>query len=42
MRAPRNAMGVAAFNRGIPDGAIITEDGMVISLPSGTEDMTIE
>ncbi len=40
--APRNAMGVAAFNRGIPDGAIITEDGMVISLPSGTEDMTIE
>jgi ribonuclease Z len=39
---PRNAMGVAAFNRGIPDGAIITEDGMVISLPSGTEDMTIE
>jgi ribonuclease Z len=40
--APRNAMAVAAFNRGIPDGAIITEDGMVISLPSGTEDMTIE
>ena len=40
--APRNAMAVAAFNRGIPDGAIITEDGMVISLSSDTEDMTIE
>jgi len=40
--APRNAMAVAAFNRSIPEGALITEDAMVISLPSGSEDILID
>ena len=40
--APRNAMAVAAYNRSIPEGALITEDAMVISLPSGSEDILID
>lgn len=40
--APRNAMAVAAFNRSIPEGALITEDAMVILLPSGSEDILID
>lgn len=40
--APRNAMGVAAFNRGVPEGAIITEDGMVISLPADSAEIAVE
>ena len=40
--APRNAMAVGAFNRSIPEGALITEDAMVISLPSGSEDILID
>jgi hypothetical protein len=35
-------MAVAAFSRGIPEGAIITEDAMVISLPSNSEDIDID
>ena len=30
--APRNAMASGAFKAGLPDGALITEDGMMISL----------
>ena len=40
--APRNPMAVAAFSRGIPEGAIITEDAMVIALPSNSEDIDID
>jgi ribonuclease Z len=40
--APRNAMAVAAFIRGVPEGAIITEDGMVISLPVDSEEIAVE
>lgn len=40
--APRNAMANAAFTRGIPEGTIITEDGMVFSLPSDSEEIMIE
>jgi ribonuclease Z len=31
--APRNAMALRAFSNDIPEGALLTEDGMVISLP---------
>lgn len=40
--APRNAMAVAAFSRGMPEGAIITEDGMVISLPADSDEINID
>tara|TARA_Y100000385_G_scaffold80283_1_gene81831 strand:- start:309 stop:1295 length:987 start_codon:yes stop_codon:yes gene_type:complete len=40
--APRNAMAVAAFTNGVPDGAIITEDGMIFSLPSNSELIIID
>ena len=40
--APRNAMAVSTFTGGIPEGAVITEDGMVISLPAGSEDINID
>ena len=40
--SPRNAMALAAFAQGIPEGAILTEDGMVISLPADSEDIVIE
>jgi ribonuclease Z len=40
--APRNAMAIAAFNGDLPDGALITEDGMVISLPVGSKEITID
>lgn len=40
--APRNAMGIAAFNRGMPEGALIGEDGMVILLPIDTDEILIE
>ena len=40
--APRNAMAVSTFTGGIPEGALITEDGMVISLPAGSEDINID
>jgi ribonuclease Z len=40
--APRNPMAVAAFSRGIPESAIITEDGMVISLPANSEAINID
>ena len=40
--APRNAMAIAAFNGGLPDGALITEDGMVISLPANSKEITVE
>ena len=40
--APRNAMGIAAFTREIPNGTILTEDGMVIALPSNSEEINID
>ena len=40
--APRNPMAVVAFSRGIPESAIITEDGMVISLPANSEAINID
>ena len=40
--APRNAMAVSTFTAVIPEGALITEDGMVISLPAGSEDINID
>ena len=39
---PRNAMAIAAFNGDLPDGALITEDGMVISLPVGSKEIVID
>jgi ribonuclease Z len=40
--APRNAMAIAAFKGGLPDGALITEDGMVISLPANSKEITVD
>ena len=40
--APRNAMAVSTFTGVIPEGTLITEDGMVISLPAGSEDINID
>ena len=40
--APRNAMAVAAFANGVPDGSVITEDGMTFSLPSDSELIIID
>lgn len=40
--APRNAMALTAFANGMPEGAVITEDGMVFSLPSESEEIIIE
>lgn len=40
--APRNAMAVAAFTNGVPEGAVITEDGMTFSLPSNSELIIID
>ena len=40
--APRNAMAIAAFNGGLPEGTLITEDGMVISLPANSEEISVD
>jgi len=40
--APRNALALAAFTQGIPEGAILTDDGMVISLPADSDEIEIE
>lgn len=40
--APRNAMALRAFSNDIPEGALLTEDGMVISLPAGSEQIGID
>ena len=40
--APRNAMAIATFNGSLPEGALITEDGMVISLPANSKEITVE
>ena len=40
--APRNAMGIAAFKNGLPDKAVITEDGMVIRLPVNSKEITVD
>ncbi len=40
--APRNAMALRAFSNDIPEGALLTEDGMVISLPAGSEEIRID
>ena len=40
--APRNAMAIAAFNGDLPDGALITEDGMVITLPVGSKEIVVD
>jgi ribonuclease Z len=39
---PRNPMALAAFSQGIPEGAILAEDGMVISLPADSDQIDIE
>ena len=40
--APRNAMALRAFSNDIPEGALLTEDGMVISLPAGSKEIGID
>ena len=40
--APRNAMALRAFSNDIPEGALLTEDGMVISLSAGSEEIGID
>lgn len=40
--APRNAMALRAFSNDIPEGALLTEDGMVISLPAGSNEIGID
>lgn len=40
--APRNAMALRAFSNDIPEGALLTEDSMVISLPAGSEEIGID
>ncbi|HBW82560.1 MAG TPA: hypothetical protein DEF79_00820 [Gammaproteobacteria bacterium] len=40
--APRNAMAIAAFNGDLPDGAVITEDGMVILLPANSDEIMVD
>ncbi len=40
--APRNAIALRAFSNDIPEGALLTEDGMVISLPAGSEEIGID
>ena len=40
--APRNAMALRAFSNDIPEGALLTEDGIVISLPAGSEEIGID
>jgi ribonuclease Z len=40
--APRNAMAIAAFNGDLPEGSLITEDGMVISLPANSTEITVD
>ncbi|MDB2553639.1 MBL fold metallo-hydrolase [Gammaproteobacteria bacterium] len=40
--APRNAIALRAFSNDIPEGALLTEDGMVISLPAGSKEIGID
>tara|TARA_B100001093_G_scaffold497982_1_gene545545 strand:+ start:436 stop:1419 length:984 start_codon:yes stop_codon:yes gene_type:complete len=40
--APRNVMAIAAFNGDLPEGSLITEDGMVISLPANSTEITVD
>lgn len=40
--APRNTMALGAFANSIPEGAVITKDGMVFWLPMGSEEIRIE
>lgn len=40
--APRNAMALRAFSNDIPESALLTEDGMVISLPAGSKEIGID
>ena len=40
--APRNAMAIAAFNGDLPEGSLITEDGMIISLPANSTEITVD
>lgn len=39
--SPRNAMAENAFKRELPEGSIITDDGMVFSLPAGSGDIDV-
>lgn len=39
---PRNAMAVTAFSQDLPEGALLTEDGMTISLPSNSGEIVID
>lgn len=40
--SPRNALALTAFSNAVPEGALLTEDGMVFSLPAGSEAITVE
>ena len=40
--APRNAMAIAAFNGDLPEGSLITEDGLIISLPANSTEITVD
>jgi hypothetical protein len=35
-------MAIAAFNGDLPEGSLITEDGMVISLPANSTEITVD
>jgi len=40
--SPRNAMALTAFSNAIPEGSILTEDGMVFSLPAESDLIDVE
>lgn len=40
--APRNPVGIAAFSRELPNDTLITEDGMVILLPAGSDEIDVD
>lgn len=40
--APRNDMALGVYANSMPEGAVITEDGMVFSLATGTDEIRIE
>jgi ribonuclease BN (tRNA processing enzyme) len=40
--APRNDTALAVYANSMPEGAVITEDGMVFSLPTGSDEIVIE
>ena len=40
--APRNDTALGVYANSMPEGAVITEDGMVFSLPTGSDEIVIE